>query len=63
MKGFNNPHIWVDEDKFDVYGEHYDAFEAGAAEYERCIWKLAKESPTGTFVFNTHAVNVFIEEE
>ena len=38
--GFDNPHIWVDEDKFDVYGDHYDAFEAGADEYERCLKKI-----------------------
>ncbi len=34
----------------------HDIYEAGADEYERCIWKAAKESPTGTFTFDTHII-------
>ena len=39
--GCKNPHIWVDEEEFDVYGDHYDAFEAGADEMLRCLRKSA----------------------
>lgn len=31
----------------------YESIEAGADAYEKAIWKLAKESPTGTFTFDT----------
>ena len=34
----------------------YFNFEAGADAYEEAIWKMAKESPTGTFTFDTNAV-------
>ena len=34
-------------------------FEAGADAYEVAIWKMASESPTGTFTFDTNVVNVF----
>ncbi len=33
-------------------------YEAGADAYEEAIWKMAKESPTGTFTFDTHEINV-----
>ena len=63
-KGFKNPHddFGADLTKMGLQ----IAFEAGADEYERCIWEMAKESPTGTFTFDTHVINcpsVFIEEE
>ncbi len=29
-KDWDNPHLWVDEDGFDKWGEHYDSYEAGA---------------------------------
>ncbi len=29
-KDWDNPHLWVDEDGFDKWGEHYEAYEAGA---------------------------------
>lgn len=38
-KGFDNPHIWVDDDGFDVYGEHYDAYEAGADAILEALWE------------------------
>jgi len=38
-------------------------FESGADAYEAALWKMAKESPTGTYTIDSHAVNIFIEEE
>ena len=32
-------------------------YEAGADAMLREIWKMAKESPTGTFTFDTHVIN------
>ena len=58
------PEGWRNE-YWAVVGEK-DAFEAGADAYEEGIWKMAKESPTGTFTFDTHVINcpsVFTSEE
>ncbi len=33
--------------------------EAGADAMYEAIWKMARESPTGTFAFGTNAINVF----
>ncbi len=33
-------------------------FEAGADAILEAIWEMARESPTGTFIFDTHEVNV-----
>ena len=35
----------------------HEAFEMGADAMLAAIWKLAKESPTGTFVFSTHIIS------
>jgi len=42
-----------------------NGYEAGADAFLEAIWKMAKESPTGTFTFDTHEVpSVFnIKEE
>ena len=39
------------------------SFNAGADAYEAAIWKMAKESPTGIFTFDTNTINVFEEVE
>ena len=41
------------------YADIYDVFEAGADAILDAIWKMAKESPAGTFTFDTHEVNCF----
>ena len=68
-EGFKNPHLYFGSPhtEFDIIanGKH-EAFEAGADAYEEGIWKMAKESPTGTFTFDTHTINcpsVYISEE
>lgn len=33
-------------------------YEAGADAMLEAIWKMAKESPTGTFTFDTNTVNI-----
>ena len=38
-------------------------FEAGADAMLEAIWKMAKDSPTGTFIFDTNAINVFEAKE
>jgi hypothetical protein len=37
----------------------YDDFEAGATAMLEAIWKLAKESPTGCFTFDTREIDQF----
>ena len=41
-------------------GEHLAPLlvEAGADAYEEAIWKMARESPTGTFIFDTNIVGI-----
>jgi len=39
------------------------AYEAGADAMLEAIWKMAKESPTGTFIFDTNTINIFSEKE
>ena len=55
IEGFKNPHddFGADLKKMGLQ----IAFEAGKDEYERCIWKMAEESPTGTFIFDTRVIN------
>ncbi len=67
-EGFKNPYKECIECKFesDTCGMDYcegdkaefKAFEAGADAYEEGLWKMAKESPTGIFTFDTHEINV-----
>ena len=38
-------------------------FEAGADALLEAIWKLAKDSPTGTFTFDTNTINIFEVKE
>ena len=57
-KGWKNPHpiygfISSIEPLRERSNLEHAAFEAGADEYERCIWEMAKESPTGTFTFDS----------
>ena len=39
------------------------AFEAGADAMLEAIWKMAKDSPTGTFTFDTNTINIFGDTE
>lgn len=36
-------------------------FEAGADAILKAIWELAKDSPAGTFTFDTNTINIFEE--
>ena len=38
-------------------------YEAGADAILEAIWKRARESPTGTFTFDTHITNIFKEND
>ncbi len=40
-----------------------EVFEAGADAMYNALWKMAEESPTGTFTFDTHVVNCPHQEE
>ncbi len=63
----NRPEGW--ENPYPVeamtYPEHQarKIFEAGADAMLEAIWKMAKESPTGTFAFDTHTINIFEAKE
>lgn len=35
------------------------AFEVGADALLKAIWKLAEKSPTGTFTFDSHTINIY----
>lgn len=39
----------------------YSSKEAGADAILTALWKMAKESPTGTFTFDTNTINIFSE--
>jgi len=54
-KGWLNPH-GTKEERDSLIGEEkfcYDAYEAGADAYEEGIWQMARESPTGIFLFDS----------
>ena len=63
-KGWENPYTECNKSCKKLYnGKPFSAveeaaFEAGADAMLEAIWKLAKESPTGVFSFDTNAVNV-----
>lgn len=63
------PPDW-DKLKAEIFGDvaihtaHEDFLvEAGADAMLEAIWKLAKNSPTGTFTFDTNTINIFEEKE
>ena len=37
----------------------YDAYENGADAILKAMFKLAKDSPTGTFTIDSHIINIF----
>ncbi len=39
-----------------------NAYEAGADAMLEALWRMAKESPTGTFTFDTDTINVYADE-
>ena len=55
-KDWNNPHLWVDEDGFDKWGEHYDSYEAGADAI------LEKLKDSGTFTYGHHSPDIDDQE-
>ena len=50
----------TDPDWIDVFDS---GVEAGADALYEAIWKMAKDSPTGTFTFDTNTINVFEAKE
>jgi len=38
-------------------------YEAGADDLYDALWKMAKESPTGTFTLDTNTINIYNEED
>ena len=63
-KGWENPIpvILPIPDNFQEGGAWHKhlLFEAGADAMLEALWKLAKESPTGTFVFDSNTVTIYI---
>ena len=54
------PKDWENPYKEEYWqGQEKEIFEAGADAYEAAIWKIAEESPTGTFTFDTNVSNIF----
>ena len=41
------------------YADIYEVFEAGADAMLEELFKLAKESPTGTFVLDSHEMHIY----
>ena len=63
--GWKNPHLKHHYSSISPteckcwYCTEWRAYEAGADAYAKGIWKMAEESPTGTFTFDTNTVNIF----
>jgi hypothetical protein len=41
------------------YADIYEVYEAGAAAMLEALWKLAKESPIGTFTLDSNIINIY----
>ena len=52
-RGWRNP--WY---KSVSFYSRYNLHEAGADAMLEAIWKLAKESPAGTFTFDSNIINI-----
>ena len=62
----NRPDGWINPFlRQDSNGDFVDSkcFEAGADAMLKAIWKMAKESPTGTFTFDMNTISIFMEGE
>ena len=61
-KGWKNPFCescwWRLKDREEYCQKCNCLYEAGAEAMLEAIWKLAEESPTGTFTFDSCSVNV-----
>ncbi len=60
-KGWENPFAFVTGEPIPKYEEKHHAYEEGADAMVEAIWELAKESPTGTFVFDSKVVCIYGE--
>jgi len=60
-EGWDNPYLGVDEDGFDKEYQGYDSYEAGADEMLEGLFKMARESPTGTFTIDVREQNKYME--
>ena len=60
-EGFKNPHetVYKPGENSAVDVAEGIAYEAGADAYEAAIWKMAKESPTGTFTIDSNITQVY----
>ena len=54
-KGWENRPYEVGKDNM----AYHNAFEAGADAMLDALFKMAKESPTGTFVIDSKGINIF----
>lgn len=46
-----------------VQDVEYEAYEAGADAILEALWKMAKESPTGTFTLDSNMVNIYCSDK
>ena len=58
-KDWENPHMPIGMAA--GYPQAFEAniYEAGADAMLKALFKMAKESPTGTFVIDSHVINIF----
>jgi len=65
---------WRPENYEEVFGEMLqsryrddmsikEVSDIGADAFYEAIWKMAKESPTGTFIFDTNTINIYFGKE
>ena len=58
-KGWDNPYNFARGGAIPKYELQSRCFDEGAGAFLEAIWKLAKESPTGTFVFDSNVINIY----
>ena len=61
-EGWKNPYVIVIDGVDIDCSVEAKAFEAGADAYEAGLFKMAKESPTGMFIIDSHTVTIYEAE-
>ena len=58
-EGCDNPYNFMNGGAIPKYELQSRCFDEGIDAIMGAIWKLAKESPTGTFTFDSNVINIY----
>jgi len=50
---------WNREREYDGMSSDAEIFEAGADAMLKALFEMAEKSPTGTFTFDSHVINIY----